>query len=54
MRSSSISSMSQLLLAGWAMLADSCPECGVSRRLLLPPPAIELLLWLPPPSLSAC
>lgn len=29
-RTTSISSMSQLLLAGWAMLADSCPECGVS------------------------
>ena len=31
-RATSISSMSQLLLAGWAMLADSCPECGVSCR----------------------
>ena len=29
-RSASIGSMSSLLLQGWAMLADSCPACGVS------------------------
>lgn len=28
-RGESIASMSQLLLQGWAMLADCCPECGV-------------------------
>ncbi|PSC67343.1 adenylate and guanylate cyclase catalytic domain-containing isoform B [Micractinium conductrix] len=28
-RSASIGSMSSLLLQGWAMLADSCPACGV-------------------------
>ena len=31
-RSSSISSMSQLLLQGWAMLADCCEECGVRNK----------------------
>ena len=29
-RGESISSMSQLLLQGWAMLANCCPQCGVS------------------------
>lgn len=31
-RPHSVSSMSQLLLAGWCMLADSCPTCGVGSR----------------------
>jgi uncharacterized Zn finger protein (UPF0148 family) len=34
-RPQSISSMSQLLLQGWAMLADSCPDCGVSLAALV-------------------
>ena len=34
-RPQSISSVSQLPLQGWAMLADSCPDCGVSLAALV-------------------